>query len=169
MKRCFGRKEKIIDCDYEYLSQMKTLKEPHETMPRLIDLLEYLAQPGLEDIWLLLDIKLDDNPEDIMRLIGSTIRSVQPASGRPWSSRVVLGIWSAKYLSLCSHHLPDFPITYIGFSITYASYFFSVPKISFNMLQAILMTPWGRAFLHKAQCDNRPVFAWTVNEAQRMR
>tara|TARA_R110002003_G_scaffold171_3_gene13855 strand:+ start:5839 stop:5955 length:117 start_codon:yes stop_codon:yes gene_type:complete len=27
-------------------------------MPRLLDLLEYLAQPGLEDIWVLLDIKV---------------------------------------------------------------------------------------------------------------
>jgi phosphatidylglycerol phospholipase C len=27
-------------------------------MPRLIDLLEYLAQPGLEEIWVLLDIKV---------------------------------------------------------------------------------------------------------------
>jgi hypothetical protein len=27
-------------------------------MPRLADLLEYLAQPGLEDIWVLLDIKV---------------------------------------------------------------------------------------------------------------
>jgi glycerophosphoryl diester phosphodiesterase len=138
-------------------------------MPRLIDLLEYLAQPVLEDIWLLLDIKMDNNPEDVIRLIGSTIRSVQPSPGRPWSSRVVLGIWSAKYLPLCAHHLPNFPITYIGFSITYASYFFSVPNVSFNMLQASLMPPWGRAFLRKAQCDKRPVFAWTVNEAKRMR
>ena len=46
LKRCFGRKEKIIDCDYEFLSQIRTLKEPHEPMPRLADLLEYLAQPG---------------------------------------------------------------------------------------------------------------------------
>jgi hypothetical protein len=37
---------------------MKTLKEPHESMPRLADLLEYLAQPGLEEIWVLLDIKV---------------------------------------------------------------------------------------------------------------
>jgi hypothetical protein len=27
-------------------------------MPRLLDLLKYLAQPGLEDIWVLLDIKV---------------------------------------------------------------------------------------------------------------
>lgn len=58
LKRCFGREEKIIDCDYEFLSKLRTLKEPHEALPRLIDLLEYLAQPGLEDIWVLLDIKV---------------------------------------------------------------------------------------------------------------
>jgi glycerophosphoryl diester phosphodiesterase len=58
LKRCFGRQEKIIDCDYEFLSTVRTLKEPHEPMPRLVDLLEYLAQPGLEDIWVLLDIKV---------------------------------------------------------------------------------------------------------------
>lgn len=27
-------------------------------MPRLADLLDYLAQPGLEEIWVLLDIKV---------------------------------------------------------------------------------------------------------------
>lgn len=58
LKRCFGREEKIIDCDYEFLSKLRTLKEPHEAMPRLVDLLEYLAQPGLEDIWVMLDIKV---------------------------------------------------------------------------------------------------------------
>jgi hypothetical protein len=51
LKRCFGRPEKIIDCEWEFLSKLKTLKEPHESMPRLADLLEYLAQPGMEDIW----------------------------------------------------------------------------------------------------------------------
>lgn len=58
LKRCFGRKEKLIDVDYEFVSKLKTLKEPHESMPRLADLLEYLAQPGLEEVWLLLDIKV---------------------------------------------------------------------------------------------------------------
>ena len=58
MKRCFGRDEKLIDCDWEFLSKLKTLKAPHESMPRLVDLLEYVASPGLEDIWLLLDIKV---------------------------------------------------------------------------------------------------------------
>lgn len=58
LKRCFGREEKIIDCDWSFLETLRTTREPHVAMPRLKDLLEYLATPGLEDIWLLLDIKV---------------------------------------------------------------------------------------------------------------
>ncbi|PQE25609.1 glycerophosphoryl diester phosphodiesterase protein [Rutstroemia sp. NJR-2017a BBW] len=57
LKRCFGKEDKIIDCDWPYLSTLRTIQPPHEGMPRLIDLLEYLTTPGLEDIWILLDIK----------------------------------------------------------------------------------------------------------------
>jgi hypothetical protein len=58
LKRCYGREEKIIDCDWSFLETLRTTREPYEPMPRLKDLLEYLATPGLEDIWLLLDIKV---------------------------------------------------------------------------------------------------------------
>lgn len=58
LKRCYGREEKIIDCDWSYVSTLKTIAEPHQSMPRLKDLLEYVAQPGLEEIWVLLDIKV---------------------------------------------------------------------------------------------------------------
>ncbi|KAJ4993218.1 Tubulin gamma chain [Stagonosporopsis vannaccii] len=169
LKRCFGRKEKLIDCDYEFVSSLKTLKEPHESMPRLSDLLEFLAQPGLENVWVLLDIKLDNNADDVMRLISETIQSVPASSARPWQSRIVLGCWAAKYLPLCSHYLPGFPVSHIGFSVLVASYFFTIPNVSFNMNQAVLMPPWGKAFIRKAQCDGRPVYAWTVNDARRMR
>jgi tubulin gamma len=97
-----------------------------------------------------------------MRLIGSAIASVRPSPNKPWSSRIVLGIWAAKYLPLCSRYLPGFSISHIGFSLLYATHFFSVPNVSFNLLQGVLMTPWGRAFTRKAQCDKRPVYAWTV-------
>ncbi|KAI8943183.1 hypothetical protein NX059_001212 [Plenodomus lindquistii] len=169
LKRCFGREEKIIDCDYEFLSGLRTLKAPHESLPRLADLLEYLAQPGLEEIWVMLDIKLDNDANDVMRLIAETIESVPPSPSRPWHERIVLGCWAAKYLPLCSQYLPGFPVSHIGFSIPIASYFLTVPNISFNLNQAVLMTPWGRLFIRKAQEDQRPVYAWTVNEESMMR
>ncbi|KAF2851672.1 tubulin nucleotide-binding domain-like protein [Plenodomus tracheiphilus IPT5] len=166
LKRCFGREEKIIDCDYEFLSKLRTLKAPHESLPRLADLLEYLAQPGLEEIWVMLDIKLDNNADDVMRLIGETIQSVPPSPSRPWRSRIVLGCWAAKYLPLCSQYLPGFPVSHIGFSTLIASYFFTVPNVSFNLNQAVLMTPWGRLFIRKAQREQRPVEIITLQAGQ---
>ena len=58
LKRCFGKDELIADHDWDYLSSMRTTQATHEAMPCLKDLLEYLSQPGLESIWLLLDIKV---------------------------------------------------------------------------------------------------------------
>lgn len=68
LKRCFGRPEKLIDVDWSYVSTLQTLAEPKQYMPRLIDLLEFLAMPEHGDVWLLLDIKvgapwLRDSPE----------------------------------------------------------------------------------------------------------
>ncbi|KAL8701674.1 MAG: hypothetical protein Q9201_004777 [Fulgogasparrea decipioides] len=57
LKRCFGKPDKIIDRDWAYISEQRTAQAPHEPMPRLADLLEYLALPGNERVWLLLDIK----------------------------------------------------------------------------------------------------------------
>lgn len=59
LQRCYGNKAKVRDLDWSEISQLRTLREPHEPMPRLIDLLEYLDRPELQDIWLMLDIKVN--------------------------------------------------------------------------------------------------------------
>ncbi|KAF9637815.1 Glycerophosphoryl diester phosphodiesterase [Lasiodiplodia theobromae] len=170
LERCFGKKKKVIDCDWEYLSTLRTLAEPHEPLPRLSDLLEYMAEPGNEHVWVLLDIKKDNDLDDVMRLIAETIASVPPSPSRPWNQRVVLGIWAANYLPFVSTYLPDFPLTYISFSLPCAWYFLAhVPRISFNLYAPILAGPLGAAFRRKAQGDSRPVFAWTVNKERMMR
>lgn len=168
LKRCFGRTEKIIDCDWSFLAPLETTDEPKQHMPRLCDLLDYLAHEEREEIWVLLDIKLDNNAEDIMRLIASTLSSVPPTPSRPWNTRIVLGCWSAKHIPLAAHHLPGYPITHIGFSTSYARQFLLVPNVSFNMLLPILMAPGGRKFLADARKAHKPVLAWTVNETKKM-
>ncbi|SLM35123.1 glycerophosphoryl diester phosphodiesterase protein [Lasallia pustulata] len=96
LRRCFGKDEKIIDCTWDYLSKLRTLKEPHEPMPQLGELLEFLASPGQEDIWLLLDIKLDNDADTIMRLISHTIQRTPPSPTRPWNQRILLGCWACE-------------------------------------------------------------------------
>lgn len=169
LSRCFGRKDKIIDKTWDEIEDLRTIVQPHVAMPRLKDLLEYLAQPGLKEVWLLLDIKLDNDADDIMRLIASTIASVSPSPHRRWEERIVLGAWAAKYLPLALKYSPNFPVMHIGFKLSYARHFFSIDHIGFNMLLPILMAPGGKSFMRDCQEKyHRPLLAWTVNEIDKM-
>ncbi|KAI9892030.1 MAG: hypothetical protein M1814_002225 [Vezdaea aestivalis] len=169
LKRCFGVNRKIIDCDWQFLSTVRTIREPKQSMPRLIDLLKFAAQPSNAHIWVLLDIKIDNNADDVMRLIGDAIHQIPPHPNRPWKDRIVLGCWTAKLLPFCVKYLPGYPITHIGFCVTYARQFLQIPNVSFNMLQKAMMSPRGLRFMRDVQKAGRPLFLWTVNEEDMMK
>ena len=58
---------------------------------------------------------------------------------------------------------------HIGFSTSYASHFFTIPNVGFNMLFPTLVAPGGRRFLREAREKyHRKVIAWTVNAEERM-
>lgn len=40
--------------------------------------------------------QLDNDLDDVMRLIAETIRSVPPSHRRPWEDRLVLGCWAVR-------------------------------------------------------------------------
>lgn len=59
LKRCFGVEgRRIRDCDWSYLATLQTVREPRQGMPRLEDLLGFLAEEGREEAWVLLDVKV---------------------------------------------------------------------------------------------------------------
>jgi len=41
-------------------------------------------------------MKMDNNSDDVMRLIASTLEEVKPSSKKIWADRVLLGIWSVS-------------------------------------------------------------------------
>ena len=110
LRRCFGLKDKIIDCEWGYLSSLKTVQEPRSHMPRLLDLLLWLSEPEhpeRERIWVLLDIKvpwprllepayqlsanerakLDNDADFLMMRIAETIKEAEEVvSGRKTAS-----------------------------------------------------------------------------------
>ncbi|KAI4174902.1 MAG: hypothetical protein LQ343_001929 [Gyalolechia ehrenbergii] len=162
LKRCFRKPDKIIDRDWGYISELRTLQEPHSAMPRLRELLQYLASSEKEDTWLLLDIKIDNNADDIMRLMAETVESVPPHPNRPWSKRIVLGLWVAKFFPLAAQYFPTYSITNISFSPSYSRQFLALPNVSFNMLQKALFSPGGSRFIRDVRAARRPLFLWTV-------
>ncbi|KAI0202024.1 PLC-like phosphodiesterase [Astrocystis sublimbata] len=160
--RCYGNKAKVRDLDWSEISQLRTLLEPHEPMPRLVDLLEYLGQPGLEDVGLLLDVKTHDDAEDIMKRTAAALDEV--TSKQPWETRVTPCCWDAKYIKLSMKYLPTYPITHVGFSTTYARCLVDIPNISFSMLRHTIASPFGLRFLRDMKKLGIPVHVWTVNE-----
>ncbi|KAJ4306241.1 hypothetical protein N0V88_001039 [Collariella sp. IMI 366227] len=171
LKRCFGLPSKIIDCDWSYLRTLKTLAEPHQGMPRLADLLEWLTQPEHEAVWVLLDIKTDDDPEVLLPAIARTIAAVPVGEGgRPWRERVIVGAWNENYITHSRMHLPSFPLAYIGFSLLYARRFLSSnhPDVHFNLFQPVLVGPLGAHFRRAVRRHGRKLFVWTVNDPQWM-
>ncbi|KAJ6095146.1 hypothetical protein N7467_002659 [Penicillium canescens] len=170
LRRCYGVKKKVIACDWEYLQTLRTVQAPHEPMPRLVDVLEYLRQPGREHIWVMLDIKLTNEPAGIMQRIAKTIESVPiPRIGPDWHRRVVLGCWSSRYLPARTQYLPRYAVSLVCVDVSYARQFLQVPRLSFNINQMALMGPLGRGFLEEAQAARRRVYVWTVNAPNLMR
>ncbi|KAL4945916.1 hypothetical protein BDV06DRAFT_183612 [Aspergillus oleicola] len=152
------------------MSTLRTTQAPHVPMPRLLDILKYLREPGREKLWVLLDIKMTNDPETIIRRIAETIESVpMPAGGPDWHERIVLGCWSARYLPLRDQYLPRYPIALIAAFLDYARDFLKVPRLSFNLNHQVIMGPLGRGFLRQARDAHRPVFLWTVNAPNLMR
>lgn len=107
LRRCFGdgdssdgksKDRRISDYDWEYLRKLRTLREPKDGMPRLLDLLVWLAEPPQRHIWLLLDIKTDDPTDELVRRTRQTIESVSVGEGgRSWKDRIVLGCWNVSH------------------------------------------------------------------------
>ncbi|KAK7722147.1 hypothetical protein SLS64_000680 [Diaporthe eres] len=161
LKRCYGVDKAVRDCDWEYLSTLETLKEPRQHMCRLYDVLEFLAEPGNESIWMLLDIKIDDPPQEMIPRIAATIAS---APRGKWEQRIILGCWRAEQLRLCHEHLPNFAITCITISLILAREYMKIPNVAINMRQESLFGLGGRAFRERCQAEARPLYAWTVNK-----
>ncbi|KAL7622918.1 hypothetical protein AAE478_006597 [Parahypoxylon ruwenzoriense] len=164
LKRCFGEDARVRDRDWGYLSTLRTLRKPAQPMARLLDLLEWLNTPGLENVWVMLDIKKHDDPTELVRRTAETLASVPGV--RPWSERILPCCWSAQYVKLCKEYLPGYPIANVGFSTIYARALAAqVPGMAISMLRYTLATPiLGQHFIRDMKRSGHPVHVWTVNE-----
>ena len=171
LQRCFGRPEAIVNLDWRDIAPLRTRAPPHLPMPRLDELLAFLVRPENAHVWLLLDIKSDNDADLVMRRIAAAIATVPPLSGRPWHQRILLGVWELGFLPACQRALPLFPISHIGISLSYARRFLDEPSMAaLNLfVYALLVPPLGRLLVRRAHRRHKAVFAWTVDEPALLR
>ncbi|RYP64500.1 hypothetical protein DL769_006638 [Monosporascus sp. CRB-8-3] len=171
LKRTFGEDSKVRDHDWSYLSRLRTLRKPHQPMARLVDLLEYLNEPGLEHIWVMFDIKRDGDPGEMLQRIAATLDSAPARGGRPWRDRVLVCCWNAAFARQGARHLPGFRLAHVGFSTTYARALLLHRLVSAaSLLRFSLASPLlGARFARDMRRAGVPLFVWTVNDAAWMR
>ncbi|CRK30828.1 hypothetical protein BN1708_005269 [Verticillium longisporum] len=109
LKRCFGVDKPVSACPWSYLATLRSLRAPHEPMPRLVDLLRYLAEPGRDKIWILLDVKVDDDPDALLSAVADAVDAVPRSDGLAWDQRIVVGCWTQDFLHASLRHLPAAP------------------------------------------------------------
>ncbi|RYO83122.1 hypothetical protein DL766_004456 [Monosporascus sp. MC13-8B] len=189
LKRTFGEDSKVRDHDWSYLSRLRTLRKPRQPMARLVDLLEYLNEPGLEHVWVMLDIKRpclagrvadvsasaeqrDGDPGEMLRRVAAALDSVPAARGaRPWRDRVLVCCWSAAFARQGARHLPGFRLAHVGFSTTYSRALLrhglvsAVSALRFSPASPLL----GARFIRDMRRAGVPLFVWTVNDEAWMR
>ncbi|EAW11732.1 glycerophosphodiester phosphodiesterase [Aspergillus clavatus NRRL 1] len=165
LERCFGVKRFVDECTWAELAVLRTLQAPHAPMPRLVDLLGWLASDAGKALWVLLDIKLDNLPERIMPLLAEAFAAVPCAR---WAERVVLGCWAGAYFPVCERDLPGYETALISFDVRYARRVLRASGASVNINQKVLMG-MGGGMVEEAHAAGRRVFVWTVNEASLMR
>ncbi|KAF4125677.1 phosphatidylglycerol phospholipase C, partial [Geosmithia morbida] len=172
LKRCFGVDKKVADCDWEYLSTLETLREPREPMARLRDVLSWLCKPGLEDIWVVLDVKPDDDPNDLLAATKETLDSVTETS-KPWDQRVLVACWNtdpphhtkARTIQAAHEFLPTHPASLVGFHLGFARHFLPIPGLGMSVLhRALGGGAQGTRFLEDVHAAQRPMLTWTVND-----
>ncbi|KXJ91005.1 PLC-like phosphodiesterase [Microdochium bolleyi] len=169
LKRTFGLDSNVSEHDWSILSTLRTVREPHEPMIRLVDLLAWLNEPGQEHIWLMLDIKRDDNAEDLMRRTAAAIASVPTAKDQKqgWSDRIMLCCWTATYIRLSRQYLPGFPLANVTWSPFYAGAIAkAVPGVALSVHRLALYSPFGQLLMRRLQRSGsrHPVYSWTINE-----
>lgn len=53
--------------------------------------------------------------------------------------------------------MPGFPLTHIGWSLSYARQLLEIPNMNFNLMANSLLGPWGTRFVGDAHTAERSV------------
>ncbi|RDA89962.1 hypothetical protein CP533_6677 [Ophiocordyceps camponoti-saundersi (nom. inval.)] len=166
LERCFRREGRVADFDAELMKGWGLVALP--------DLLAWLAleEEDEEDrvwkrgMWILLDIKMDDDPTLLVAAIARALKSVTTIA---WEKRIILGCWNASTMLAARRLLPNYSLAHIGTSASYARHLLRpMPSLALNM--AYTAIPFLPSFSSSsAVVSGRPLFAWTVNSESTMR
>lgn len=117
--------------------------------------------------FLQIDIKPDNNPERLFRLMKAVVESY-PNYAIDLSPRLILGLWHPVFLQAALEYVPTLRRIHIGASPTTARTYFWEHCDGFSMWFPSLVTQDGQNFIQHARNEGKDLFVWTVNRSDEM-
>ncbi|RDW83540.1 uncharacterized protein DSM5745_03866 [Aspergillus mulundensis] len=170
LKRCFGVRRKVASLDWIDLQNLRTVGAAQEPMPRLTDLLHFLNQPENRFVWVLLDLKMCNDPNLMVPAIAGDISLVAPVEGTAWKDRIVLAVWKAGWIPPCVWSMGDFKVALSAWSPSYAIgvldellLWRKTVLLDCSLLNHAFESERGQRFREKfrEQYPNQKIFSWS--------
>lgn len=152
---------------YGQVEHVRTLEKPRQKIPRFEQLCDLMMQPHCRHVTANIDIKPENDPERLFRLLGELVRKY-PNWQTDLGPRLFLGLWHPKFLPWAVHYVPELSRMHIGGSPSVARQYFWPWVNTFSMQFASLMSAEGQAFVRDAKAAGKSVTVWTVNSAEEM-
>jgi len=149
------------------IHQARTIKAPRQAIPTFVETVALLMKPENRHIKFNVDVKVQNDPNRLFRLIHETI-SAQPDWEKDLAPRIVLGLWHPKFIEPAKTHLPYLKRSHIGISCTFAKRWFWDSCEAFSMNFSTLVTAEGEAFRRDCKKDGKAILVWTVNSKEEM-
>lgn len=151
----------------EGIEHIRTIKEPRQQIPTFQQVCDLLMISENRHVKLNIDIKPDNNPERLFRLMKEIVESY-PNYSTDLSPRLILGLWHPVFLTAALEYVPTLRRIHIGASPTTARTYFWKDCDGFSMWFPSLVTQEGQNFIQHARGEGKDVFVWTVNRSDEM-
>ncbi|PWN41500.1 PLC-like phosphodiesterase [Ceraceosorus guamensis] len=149
------------------IENVRTTAKPQQQIPTFDQVCSLLMKPENKHVKLNIDIKPDNDPDRLFRLMKRVVSSY-PNYEVELGPRLILGLWHPGFIAPALEHVPSLRRIHIGGSPTVARTYFWKHCDGFSMWFASLVGAEGQAFLAQAKKENKDVFVWTVNRKDEM-
>ncbi|KAG2207502.1 hypothetical protein INT47_004250 [Mucor saturninus] len=147
-----------------------TKSEPHQPIPRFIDVLELLIQPeaaAIDGLYMIVDIKYD-NAIEILDVLSELLKTYTTQHPKLFD-QLVIGIWNVDFLTRAKTLFPQFKLCFIGLSLSAARHHFLDQVDCLSLPFAALAGGDGQELIKDAHARNKRVFTWTINDPLQMK
>jgi len=149
------------------IQHVKTLKEPHQSIPTYVDTLNLLMKKDNQHMKLNIDCKVNNDPDRLFSTMHECLTTF-PNWETTLAPRLILGLWHPCFIEPALKHVPYLRRAHIGRSPFIAREFFWSHVDAFSLEFGALCSFEGQRFIAQCNVANKKVLVWTVNKEEEM-